>query len=211
MKDEDVVITNPGSSQDVLTNKKLEELEQHHEHPTPPPNIWQQSVNRIHSFWEVHNAEEGTMLKVTKDGTHHWEQESTKEVDVGTLRGKMFISNPDIEGDQYQTTIDDVRPTGQFTADQRQVLYQFKCNHRGKDFEEILTYNQMMDWCSSDVTEEGEFQLEGMLGHQKKAGTGAWQGLIDWANGSQTWEDMRIIQGGNEVTLSLYAKKSGIS
>jgi hypothetical protein len=38
---------------------------------------------------------------------------------------------------------------------------------------------QMMDWCSRDVTEEEEFQLEGILEHQKKTGTSSLQILID--------------------------------
>ena len=105
------------------------------------------------------------MPEINKDFAHHWEQSHKTEVDAGKLRGRTFLSNPDIEGDQYQATIDDVQPTGEFTADQCKALYRFKCNHKGRDFEEVLTYNQMMDWCSQDLTEEGEFQLEGILGH----------------------------------------------
>ena len=118
-----------------------------------------------------HENERAQAVALGKDFAHHWEQNHKSEVDAGKLRDRTFLSNPDVEGDQYRATIDDVQPTGEFTADQREALYRFKCNHKGRDFEEVLTNNQMMDWCSRDLTEDGEYQLEGILGHQRKPGT----------------------------------------
>jgi hypothetical protein len=123
LRNEDVVITNPGTHhQDSLPQEKVESPEPQHEHNTPQPDNRKQNINQINSFWEVHNATEGTTPRVTIEGASHWEHEHKREVDAGTLRGKTFFSKPDIEGDQYWATVDNVQPTEEFTADQREAL-----------------------------------------------------------------------------------------
>jgi hypothetical protein len=86
------------------------------------PSLEQQGINLIHLLWEVHNVEEGTIPKVLEGNLYHWEQESVKEVNTWSLRCRTFLSNPNTNRDQYRATIEEVLATGDFTADQKEVL-----------------------------------------------------------------------------------------
>jgi hypothetical protein len=108
------------------------------------------------------------MPTIPEEDDNHWEQERMETVDAGDLRGRTFISNPNWEGEQYCAKVNKVEPTWETTVDQRETLYRFKCSQRGHVFEEIMTYNQMLEWCNRDDDKDDHSRWEAIGGHHKK-------------------------------------------
>jgi hypothetical protein len=66
-------------------------------------------------------------------------------VQVGDLLGCTFISEPDEEGEQMRAKNSGIHATGVTTLDDMEQLYKFKCKVKDKVFEEIMTYNRMLN------------------------------------------------------------------
>jgi hypothetical protein len=98
--------------------------------------------------------------------------------------GRMFINDPDEKGEQIRAKIDDITPTGDWTADCKHQLFRFKVKIRERKFKKVLTYNKMLEWCERDMHLDGYFKIDGILDHQKdkEAGFGHVV-LVQWGDG----------------------------
>ena len=52
------------------------------------------------------------------------------------------------------------------SADYSQRMYKFQCNVGDKVFEEIKTYNQMLDWVDRDLHKDDMFAFESIKAHR---------------------------------------------
>jgi hypothetical protein len=69
-------------------------------------------------------------------------------IDTSVLLGRTFIDDPDILGEQRCTTIDEIIPTDQqTTADHKHQLFRFRAKIGEHQFEHLLTYHKMVEWC----------------------------------------------------------------
>ena len=55
-------------------------------------------------------------------------------------------------------------------------LIRFKCSVGDERFEQILTYNRMLQWCDQDKDKGEFFRLLSIQGHRKRANTA--QGVL---------------------------------
>ena len=87
-----------------------------------------------------------------------------------------------------QAVIKSIEETGQTTADGMQPLCKFQLARKNKEFKEILTCNQMLDWCNCDMDKDDCHKLDGILNHKKSSDKvkfpSGWAMLVDWNNGS---------------------------
>ena len=99
-------------------------------------------------------------------------------------------------------------------ADGMQPLYKFRSARKDKKFEEILTHNQMLDWCNRDMDKDDFHKLDGILNHKKSQDKekfpSGWATLVDWNNGECTWTDLDIIYGDDQGMLALHAHKHNL-
>ena len=132
-------------------------------------------------------------------------------IDTSALLGRTFINDPDETGEQVRAKIDDIAPTGDWTADRKQRLFRFKAKIGEKRFERVLTYNKMLEWCERDMHLDGYFKIDGIMGHRKDKTAGFGHMVkIKWGDGTVTWNDLKQTFDDDPITVSLYAQRNGL-
>ena len=54
---------------------------------------------------------------------------------------------------------------------------------KGKVFEEIITYNQMIDWCNQDMHCDDMAKFNAILNHKWDPKEWRWWVLVEWDSG----------------------------
>ena len=132
-------------------------------------------------------------------------------IDIDGLINRSFITNPNDDGEQQRAKIIDVKPTGETTADGKDAIVKFKCQHGDRMFEEVMSYNKMLEWCDRDLDKDDMYKLEGIVGHRKATlppTNGEWEVLVQWASGAQSWNCLNLTYSDDPITVSLYAALS---
>ena len=141
------------------------------------------------------------------------EEEQLPTVDIKGLAGRTFISNPDHEGEQHRVKIVQACPTGTTTADGKDAVLKFKCQHGDRLFEEVLSYNKMLEWCDRDTDKDDMHKINAIVGHRRaKLPTtrGDWEVLVEWACGTTTWNCLNLTYSDDPVSVSLHARKNNL-
>ena len=89
-----------------------------------------------------------------------------------SILGRTFITTPDANQEQHRAKIEDIEASGQTTPDGKQPLFKFKCSVGDKRFEEIMTYNRMLEWCEQDADKHEYFRIVGIHGQCVVVGGG---------------------------------------
>ena len=127
---------------------------------------------------------------------------------VDSLLGRTFISEPDEDYGQARARVVGVETMGQKTPDGRDQLFKFRCKVGDKEFEKLMTYNRMLEWCDKDLHDGDMYKLIGLCGHRRHpTKKGQWQLLVEWETGEKTWNDFNTTWEGDPVTVALYARK----
>ena len=131
-------------------------------------------------------------------------------IDVSALLGRTFINDPDFDGEQVRAKILDVEPTDRTTADGTEPLMRFRCQVGDRAFEELMTYNKMLEWCDRDLDKCDMYKFEEIIGHRYNRSKREWQVKVRWAAGTVTWSPLIDIFNSDSITVSLYAEKNGL-
>lgn len=129
---------------------------------------------------------------------------------VESLLGRTFIEDPKSDGEQRRAKIVSFETTGTKTPDKVDEVYRFRCKVGENTFDEVMTYNKMLEWCDRDLDKDDMYKIEGILDHDWETlenGRRQLRVLVDWATGQKTWEPYNRIMQDDPVTLALYAKK----
>ena len=89
-------------------------------------------------------------------------------------------------------------------------MYRFKCKHGDQFFEEVLSYNKMLEWCDRDLDKDDMYRIESIASHRKSRTKSKFEVLVRWASGEVTWEDMGTIFNDGPVSISIYALKNDL-
>ena len=134
-------------------------------------------------------------------------------VDIKGLLGRTFISNPDDNGEQQRAKIIQVTPTVKRTPDGKDAIVRFKCKHGNRMFEEVLSYNKMLEWCNRDVDRDDMFKIDGIISHRKaklKDSTGPWEVLVKWSSGQATWNCLNLTYTDDPMSVTMCAIKNNL-
>ena len=147
-----------------------------------------------------------------RDGIHRQaEGGEFAEIDAGGLLKRSFITLPDEYGEQVRAVIQEVLPTGECTSDGTQPLYTFKAKAGSQVFEEIMTYNRMLEWCERDVQKGDFYNIKAITGHRPDpTDTNKYELLVHWESEEVTWEPFSLIFGDDPVGVAMYAAKHGL-
>ena len=136
-------------------------------------------------------------------------------IDISGLVGRTFIADPDENQEQVRAKIERINPTNEATADGSEELYKFRCKVGDRRFEEIMTYNQMLEWCNRDIDKDDMFRFDAILDHRwckdRSIAPSGWLVLVQWSSGERTWNDKKLTTAGDPVMLAIYAKKNGLT
>ena len=86
-------------------------------------------------------------------------------------------------------------------------LIKFCCKVGEKRFEEVMTYNRMLQWCDQHK-DSGEFYRLVEINRHRKLKNGKYQVRVLWASGLRDWRDTDVIFEDDRVTLAAYARKN---
>ena len=93
--------------------------------------------------------------------------EQLPTIKLGDIVGRTFISNPDENGEQRRSQILEAQVTGETTADGKDAILRFKCKHGNALFEEVVSYNKMLEWVERDKDKDDMYKIEAIVSYRK--------------------------------------------
>ena len=134
-------------------------------------------------------------------------------IDIPNLLGRSFLLPPEDNGEHHMAKIIDIDDHGQPLED---IKFKLKIN---KDqAEEIMSYNQLMDYIQkgTDAEEDPDslFKFRDIVAHQGPLEStdpnhkgSKYNVMIEWESGEVTYEPLTLISKDDPITCAVYAKK----
>ena len=134
-------------------------------------------------------------------------------LDIFNLLGRSFLLPPEDNGERHMAKIIDIDDHGQPLED---IKFKLKIN---KDqAEEIMSYNQLMDYIQkgTDAEEDPDslFKFRDIVAHQAPLEStdpdhkgSKYNVMVEWESGEVTYEPLTLISKDDPITCAVYAKK----
>ena len=116
-------------------------------------------------------------------------------IDIPNLLGRSFLLPPENNGECHMAKIIDIDDHGQPLED---IKFKLKIN---KDqAEEIMSYNQLMEYIQKGTDPDLLFRFRDIVAHQGPL-------EVEWESGEVTYEPLTLISKDDPITCAVYAKK----
>lgn len=133
------------------------------------------------------------------------------------LLGQSFPI-PQEDGELLHATIVEVISSHEHYIDQDSVSIQFRCSVNNDKYEEIMSYNQIIDYLNKDSNDDPVvWRFSKIIGHQGplnnncKDNKGSTINItIEWENEEVTEEPLTIIAADDPVTCAIYARDNNL-
>ena len=134
-------------------------------------------------------------------------------IDIPNLLGRSFLLPPEDNGECHMAKIIDIDDHGQPLED---IKFKLKIN---KDqAEEIMSYNQLMDYIQKGTGAEEDpdslFNFRDIVAHQGPLEStdpdhkgSKYNVMVEWESGEVTYEPLTLISKDDPITCAVYAKK----
>ena len=132
-------------------------------------------------------------------------------IDIPNLLGRSFLLPPEDNGEHHMAKIIDIDDHG---PPLEAIKFKLKIN---KDqAEEIMSYNQLMDYIQkgTDAEEDPDslFKFRDIVAHQGPLESTDPEGskynvMVEWESGEVTYEPLALISKDDPITCAVYAKK----
>ena len=134
-------------------------------------------------------------------------------IDIPNLLGRSFLLPPEDNGEHHMAKVIDIDDHGQTLED---IKFKLKIN---KDqAEEIMSYNQLMDYIQkgTDAEEDPDslFKFRDIVAHQGPLEStdpnhkgSKYNVMVEWESGEVTCEPLTLISKDDPITCAVYAKK----
>ena len=134
-------------------------------------------------------------------------------IDIPNLLGRSFLLPPEDNGERHMAKVIDIDDHGQTLED---IKFKLKIN---KDqAEEIMSYNQLMDYIQkgTDAEEDPDslFKFRDIVAHQGPLEStdpnhkgSKYNVMVEWESGEVTYEPLTLISKDDPITCAVYAKK----
>ena len=134
-------------------------------------------------------------------------------IDIPNLLGRSFLLPPENNGERHMAKVIDIDDHGQTLED---IKFKLKIN---KDqAEEIMSYNQLMDYIQkgTDAEEDPDslFKFRDIVAHQGPLEStdpnhkgSKYNVMVEWESGEVTYEPLTLISKDDPITCAVYAKK----
>ena len=138
---------------------------------------------------------------------------SMANIDIPNLLGRSFLLPPEDNGERHMAKVIDIDDHGQTLED---IKFKLKIN---KDqAEEIMSYNQLMDYIQkgTDAEEDPDslFKFRDIVAHQGPLEStdpnhkgSKYNVMVEWESGEVTYEPLTLISKDDPITCAVYAKK----
>ena len=134
-------------------------------------------------------------------------------IGIPNLLGRSFLLPPEDNGERHMAKVIDIDDHGQTPED---IKFKLKIN---KDqAEEIMSYNQLMDYIQkgTDAEEDPDslFKFRDIVAHQGPLEStdpnhkgSKYNVMVEWESGEVTYEPLTLISKDDPITCAVYAKK----
>ena len=134
-------------------------------------------------------------------------------IDIPNLLGRSFLLSPEDNGERYMAKIIDIDDHGQHLED-----IKFKLKISKDQAEEIMSYNQLMDYIQKGTNAEEDpdslFKFRDIVAHQGPLEStdpnhkgSKYNVMVEWESGEITYEPLALISKDDPITCAVYAKK----
>ena len=134
-------------------------------------------------------------------------------IDIPNLLGRSFLLPPEDNGECHMAKIIDIDDHGQHLED-----IKFKLKISKDQGEEIMSYNQLMDYIQkgTDAEEDPDslFKFRDIVAHQGPLEStdpnhkgSKYNVMVEWESGEITYEPLALISKDDPITCAVYAKK----
>ena len=134
-------------------------------------------------------------------------------IDIPNLLGRSFLLPPEDNGERHMAKIVDIDDHGQPLED-----IKFKLKTSKDQAEEIMSYNQLMDYIQkgTDAEEDPDslFKFRDIVAHQGPLEStdpnhkgSKYNVMVEWESGEITYEPLALISKDDPITCAVYAKK----
>ena len=136
----------------------------------------------------------------------------TKKLSPEEMINRSFLMPASNDGTRLRATIRERVQEYKDGLELQPDRVRFKCLVNN-DYEEIVAYNDIIDYIEADTTEEGVWKFRQILEHKKmKSSDPDYKGssynlLVEWEGGECTWEPLTALIKDDPVTVALYGKK----
>ena len=134
-------------------------------------------------------------------------------IDIPYLLGRSFLLPPEDNGERHMAKVIDIDDHGQTLED-----IKFKLKYNKDQAEEIMSYNQLMDYIQkgTDAEEDPDslFKFRDIVAHQGPLEStdpnhkgSKYNVMVEWESGEVTYEPLTLISKDDPITCAVYAKK----
>ena len=133
-------------------------------------------------------------------------------IDIPNLLGRSFLLPPEDDGECHMAKVIDIDDHGQTLED-----IKFKLRINKDQAEEIMSYNQLMDYIQkgTDAEEDPDslFKFRDIVAHQGPLEStdpnhkgSKYNVMVEWESGEVTYEPLTLISKDDPITCAVYAK-----
>ena len=164
-----------------------------------------------------------TFVRSTLDNEHtdqpnsEANENSKPVVQLVDLIGKSFLMDKTEDGQQHRARITELVEGHQRDMEQRPELIKFKVSMNQDQYEELLTYRQVLDYILKDEQTEVVWKYKRIIGTEGplKPGHPSYKNsiynvLVEWEDGSTSAIPLALLAADDPVSCAIYAKEHGL-
>ena len=164
------------------------------------------------------NGEENNQSD-TDDGEPNQDTPKPKLIFAGPedFVGRSFLMDPQEDGQRFRAQVVKCLDDLDNELEQDKGRIRFLCKLNDDEKEELLTYNQIVDFLNRDAEQDTLWKYKKIVAHQGplKPGHKDYMGskyniMLEWGDGQVTQEPLSIIAKDDPVTCAVYARENGL-
>jgi len=138
-----------------------------------------------------------------------------KVLDPDDLIGKTFVSQPFDDNVQQRIEIIGHADPGEeanFLPEGRNNdIIKWKLKVGEHTYDELWTYNQMLEVIERDSLRQGHWAVDGIVGHRKLK-NGSWEVKVKWTGyeGEDSWHPLNDIANDDPISVTMYAVENDL-
>ena len=137
--------------------------------------------------------------------------------DPSDLVGRTFLMDPQEDGQRFRAKIVQSLEDHEANLAKNPTRIQYLCSINDDQYEEILSYNDVLNYIERDEESDIVWKFKKITGHQGPLDRNdphyngsKYNVMIEWENGEVTSELLGIIIKDDPVTVALYAMENGL-
>ena len=163
-----------------------------------------------------HGEQVPEIIKSKHDGELK-EGKTLPTIDPEDLIGRTFLRLPEEDGQRFRVKIIEAIADNQHDLAERKENIKFRCSVDDGRYEEIVSYNDIINHLENDQTDHGVWKFKSITAHQGPLSAGdksykgsRWNVLVNWETGESTYEPLNLIAADDPVTCAIYAKENNL-